>query len=134
MKSKIKFSAFRTITIAMLMTFFFVACNDEDEPKEEKLGIVGKWECKLDAYGDPWDEPLIMFFDSDGTGYQWFPSEGPFSDRMEFSYVVTSSKLKVKDQYGTYELKYEISSNGKTLIIYGLDDNDMEELWFTRLS
>ena len=125
------------MTVILFMTIIFTSCGDKDktndnEPSQDQYRLVGKWECTLDAYGDPWDEPLIMMFDSDGTGYQWFSDE-PFSDRWEFNYIATSSKIKIRTSYGTYDLRYEISSNNKTLIIYGWDNDDMEELWFTRI-
>ncbi len=93
--------------------------------------IVGKWICYEDAYGDPWDEPLVYQFDSDGSGYKWFQDE-PFSDRWEFTYTITDSKIRIKTKYDTYNLRYEISSNGKTMVLYGWDDNDMEELHFVK--
>lgn len=105
---------------------------DEGTTDNYEKAIIGKWQCDLDAYGDPWDEPLIFQFYSDGTGYQWFTEE-PFSDRWEFSYLISVSKLKIKTQYGTYDLRYDLSSNNNTLILYGWDDNDMEELWFKRV-
>lgn len=122
------------VTIAIL----FTACSDKDKTDDNGLSqsqvrLVGKWECTMDSYGDPWDEPLIMMFDSDGTGYQWFSDE-PFSNRWKFNYVATSSKIKIETQYETYELEYEISSNNKTLILYNWDGDDMEELWFTRVN
>lgn len=127
----------KLIMMTMLSVFIFTSCGDKKSDVEETINtsqelLIGKWECKLDAYGEPWDAPVIMLFDADGTGYQWFSDE-PFSDRWEFNFVATSSRLKIKTQYGIYELRYEISSNGKTLILYGWDDNDMEELWFTRI-
>lgn len=127
------------VRLLMILSILIISsCGDKNSEVEEPANkpqelLIGKWECKLDAYGDPWDEPLIMMFDLEGTGYQWFSDE-LFSDRWEFNYVATSSKLKIQTRYGTYELRYEVSSNGKTLILYGWDDNDMEELWFTRLS
>lgn len=129
---------FTAMILTMLMGVVFIACDDKGKSKDEDLiqsqdYLVGKWQCTLDAYGEPWDEPLIMLFDADGTGYQWFSDE-PFSDRWEFNYVATSSKVKIITQYGAYDLRYEISSNGKTLILYGWEDKDMEELWFTRMN
>lgn len=128
----------KLIMMLMLLSFSFTSCGDKDSEdvdvaKPQEL-LIGKWECRLDAYGDPWDEPVIMFFDSDGTGYQWFSDE-PFANRWEFNYFATSSNLKIKTKYEdeTYELRYKISSNGQSLIIYGFDDNDMEELWFTKV-
>ena len=106
--------------------------DDKDEPKQDPQEmIVGKWICYDDAYGDPWDEPLVYQFDSDGSGYQWFQDE-PFSDRWEFTYTITDSKIRIKTKYDTYNLRYEISSNGKTMVLYGWDDDDMEELHFVK--
>lgn len=93
--------------------------------------IVGKWVCYDDAYGDPWFEPLVYQFDSDGTGYEWFQEE-PFSDRSEFTYTITESKIRIRWNYATDNIRYEISSNGKSLVLYGLDDNDMSELHFVK--
>lgn len=124
-----------------VMTFFiiFLSCmtllscsNDNDEealnPQEK---IIGKWICYEDAYGEPWDEPLVYQFDSGGTGYEWFQDE-PFSHRMEFTYTITESKIRIKADDSVYNIRYEISSNGKSLVLYGLDDNDMEVLHFVK--
>jgi len=125
-----------TAVIVLLSCFAFTSCGDDDnkdEPKQDSQEmIVGKWICYNNAYGDPWDEPLVYQFDSDGSGYQWFQDE-PFSDRWEFTYSLTESKLCIKTEYGTtYNLRYEISYNGKSLVLYGWDDNDMEELHFVK--
>lgn len=109
----------------------FQGCSDDDSDND---AIVGKWQCDYDAYGDEWDEPLILFFDDDGTGYEWFSDE-PFSYRSEFTYVVkSSSKIRIMlDDDETYDLKYKISNNGNTLYLYNWDDDDMEELQFKRI-
>ncbi len=121
--------------LLLLLPLSIASCGDDDkdEPKNEEQTIVGKWQSQYDAYGDLWDEPLICLFDEDGTGYQWFSDE-PFSDRYEFTYTTTSSKLIVRTKGDSYEMRYELSSNGKALVIYGWDDNDMSELHFTRMN
>lgn len=129
---------FKSILISLIIALFFTACDKKAKDSEDLLLqpqelLIGKWECTLDAYGNLWDEPLIMFFDSEGTGYYWF-SEESFSKRYEFRYVATTSKLRIKEKDESYDLRFEISSNGNTLILYGFDDDDMEELWFTRLN
>lgn len=122
--------------LAVLIMALFLpltACSDdEDEPKASEPSIVGEWECLYDSYGESWDEPLVYVFDEDGTGYQWFTSE-PYSNILEYTYVVMSSKIRIKTYYGVHNLRYEISADGKHLILYGWDDNDMEELYFTRV-
>lgn len=137
MTNKTSLSAMTTFFMVFI-AILFTACSDKDKTDYNGLSqsqdrLVGKWECTLDAYGDPWDESLIMMFDSDGTGYQWFSDE-PFSNRWEFNYIATSSKIKIKTSYGNYDLRYEISSNNNTLILYGWDNDDMDELWFTRIN
>lgn len=135
MNKELKNTRFISLLLIAMMSFFtLTSCgNDDDEPlnSDPSKLIVGKWICYNDAYGDPWDEPLIYQFDSDGSGYQWFQEE-PFSDRWEFSYTITESRLRVKTKYDTYNLRYEFSLNGKNLVIYGWDDNDMEELHFVK--
>lgn len=125
----------------ILLPLSVVSCskdgNDEpknDDPKNEEQTIVGEWQCKYDAYGELFDEPLIYLFDEDGTGYEWFSDE-PFSDRVEFTYSYTSSKLEIMydDGIGYHDLGYKLSSNGNILIIYGRDDDDLSELNFTRV-
>lgn len=111
--------------------------KDEPDPDPSEL-IIGKWVCYNDAYGYPWDEPLVYLFDADGTGYGWFQEE-PFSYRWEFTYSVTQSKIHFAeyddyyDEWDRYDLRYEISANGKSLVLYGYDDNDMSELHFIKM-
>lgn len=123
--------------ILLLLSVISCGDDDKDEPKDEtnygQKTIVGKWQCKYDAYGDLWFEPLIFLFDEDGTGYEWFSDE-PFSEREEFTYTYTSSRLVVRTGWTNYDLRYEISSNGKSLVIYGWDDDNMSELHFTRMN
>lgn len=107
------------------------SCSDDEKNESESMSIVGKWISYTDAYGDPWDEPLVYQFDSDGTGYEWFMDE-PFSDREEFTYTVTETRLRIKTKYDSYILRYELSNKGKSLILYGWDDDDMEELHLAR--
>lgn len=140
MRKKINFHLICSIMLAVLMSIAFIACDNDksngDEISQPQDYLVGQWQCKLDAYGDPWDEPLIMQFDADGSGYYWFSDE-PFSERYEFDYVATSSKIKMweeEDGYQYhYDLRYEMSSNGKNLTIYDFDDDDMEVLKFVRI-
>ncbi len=117
-----------------MLVFMFAAvssCGDNDKDEPTQATILGKWVCYDDAYGEPWDEPLIMAFDEDLSGYQWFSDE-PFSDRWEFSYNISGSKLRVKTQGQIYNLRFELSTNGKNLAIFGWDDDDMEELYFVK--
>lgn len=119
-----------------LLVVAFSSCgnDDKDEPNENHPSVVGKWECIYDSYGDFWDEPLIYVFDEEGTGYQWFSDE-PFSYRLEFTYSITSSKLKIKTKYDdVYNLRYELSSDGRNLTLYGWDDDDMSILKFSRVN
>lgn len=117
--------------IALLSSVAFSSCGDKEDDFEEM--IVGRWVCYDDAYGDPWDEPLIYQFDRDGSGYQWFQDE-PFAYRWEFTYTITESHIRIKvKKYGdNYNLRYNFSSNGKALVLYGWDDDDMEELHFVK--
>lgn len=130
--------------VIFTITFGLVAIScghDEDEDdiyqKENSTTnnlyqqFVGKWICYNDAYGDPWDEPLEFQFYDDGTGYQWFQEE-PFSQRWDFTYTVTSTKLVIKTKFGVYNLVYEISTKRQTLVLYGWDDDDMEVLTFVK--
>lgn len=122
--------------LLIVLPLSFTSCGDDDkdEPKDEQNNIVGKWKCVEDAYGDLWEEPLIYYFDEDGTGYEWFTDED-YSDRIEFSYTATSSKIRINyyEDLEVSNLRYELSNNGNKLIIYGLDENDMSELKFSRI-
>ncbi len=62
------------VLLLLLMVAFLSAskcgpCPDIIDEETEKT-IIGKWQCNLDAYGEPWDNPLIFQFYPDGTGYQ----------------------------------------------------------------
>ena len=117
----------------MILPLVAAACSDDKDEPQVATGLIGEWECMVDAYGDFWDEPLIFVFNEDGTGYEWFSDE-PYSYRTRFTYTTTSSELRIKFDSESYfdELRYKLSSNGKSLTIYGLDDDDMSELHFTR--
>lgn len=126
------------LVVAIMSCLTLTSCgkddDDDDEPQNSNPSelIVGKWICNNDAYGYPWEEPLVCQFDSDGSGYQWFQDE-PFSYRWEFSYTITESKLYIKTtDRDTYNLRYVISNKGKNLVIYGWDDDDMEELHYVK--
>lgn len=123
--------AYALLFIMVASCVALTSCNDDDNDELESMSIVGKWICYTDAYGDPWDEPLVYQFDSDGTGYEWFMDE-PFSNREEFTYTVTETRLRIKTKYDSYILRYELSNKGKSLILYGWDDDDMEELHLVR--
>lgn len=62
-----------------------------------------------------------------------------FSNRYEFTYSITETKIRIvkedednNDGYYITNLVYMISNNGKSLLLNGWDDNDMEELYFTK--
>ncbi len=141
MKEVLKLKHFFLLMVTALSCFIMTSCGDdkEDEPPSSDPSemIIGKWICYNDAYGAPWEEPLVYQFDSDGSGYGWFQDE-PFSNRWEFTYIVTPSKIrfseydKYDDSWYRYNLRYELSTNGKSLVLYGYDDNDMEELHFVK--
>lgn len=123
--------------LLIVLPLSFTSCGDDDkdEPKDEQNSIVGKWKCTEDAFGNLWDEPLIYLFDEDGTGYEWFSDE-PYSYRNEFIYTATASKLRINyiEDSEVANLRYELSKNGNKLKIYGIDDNDMSELEFSRIN
>lgn len=122
------------LLLCVIIAPAFVSCGSHDEPSSDPSPqemIVGKWICYEDAYGDPWDEPFVIQFDSDGTGYLW-DQTFPFSEREEFSYIIMESKLRIKFEDEVIIVRYSLSSNGKKLTLYGFDDDDMEELYFTK--
>lgn len=128
--------------IAILSSCAFTSCGDDDkdEPKSSDPSelIVGKWVCYNDAYGESWgDEPFVLQFNSDGSGYGLL-QEDTYVDHWKFTYIVTSSKILVNeydeynDSWFRYDLRYEMSTNGKSLVLYGFDDDDMSELHFIK--
>lgn len=124
-----------------LISLTLTSCEDDDKDEpiinDPQKHIVGKWICDEDAFGDPWEEPLVFVFDANGTGYGWFQEE-PYSNRWVFTYTISETKIKFKeydeynDEWDTYSLRYELSNNGKSLVIYGYDDNDMSILRFKK--
>lgn len=131
----------KKIVFYLLICVFSVAlvgCETHDEeptpepnpitkPTTSQQKIVGRWLCYKDAYGEPWEKPLLYCFDSDGTGFEWFQDE-PYSDRWIFSYYITESELCLFDEWDAHRLSYTFSDDGNTLTIYGMDDNDMRVL------
>ncbi len=104
-----------------------------DDKEDQAPTIVGKWICFNDAHGNHMFDPIILLFSEDGTGYIWF-TEYMSSDRDEFDYVLNGSKLTLRYVDGDIAtIRYELSSNGETLIIYGLDDDDLAVLSFVPL-
>lgn len=128
-----KYLKFAMLSFVTTFAVLLSSCGDDDEPAQQAPTLVGTWQCDDDAYGDPWDEPLIFVFDSDGSGYQWFSDE-PFSYRWEFTYTNTSSRIKIRiPKAESKDLRYELSADNMSLILYGWDNNDMSELWFKRV-
>lgn len=124
-----------------IVSFTFVSCSsdndDETEPtltQEEK--ILGKWVCTRNAYGEYLDDPIIIQFNEDLTGYIVF-CEGNYSERIRINYWMTTTRIHITEFYEDddpyeYELKYQFSDKDKTLTLTGMDDNDMKTLRFTR--
>lgn len=128
------------LVLIALLSINLTACNDEPETKTKAATIVGNWRCMYDAYGDLWDAPLYYVFNEDGTGYEWF-SEEPYSDRLKFKYKASSFVLNLtywSDYYREWEdyddyVTYELSKDGNSLTLYGMDDNDMSVLHCVRI-
>lgn len=106
------------------------ACGEKD-PKEM---IVGKWECSRDAYGRKWHDPMILRFDDDESGSLKIPEDNGRFESHKFNYTVKEKTISF-DWEDTREekLKYKFSDDGNTLTIYGIDDDDMDELEFSRI-
>lgn len=117
--------------LIIALPFLIMACSGDGKEKSgskgKRDGIAGKWESTFDAYGNKWDAPLIMTFNPDGTGYQWFSDED-FADRWNYSYEIEGDHLTIDLGERVKDLKYELEGN--RLTIYGWDDNDMSKLVF----
>lgn len=140
-------SKFLKFFVCFVCLSVLISCRHHDNKEDQepdfpaKASIVGEWKCIFDAYGDRWDEPLIFCFDKDGTGYEWFSDE-PFSWRWNFLYTIQGSSLLRIEYYDDYDgeinifrtdiTRFELSSDGNSLVIYGIDDDDMSELHFSR--
>lgn len=119
-----------------LMSVVFVACGDDDnEPQKEltpQKAIVGEWHCSHNAYGVPFDDPAVMVFDAKGYGYEVMDGI-----RFSFGYTITDTKLFLRenyeDEYYESELEYQLLDGGKTLMLYGMDDNDLSVLRYTKV-
>lgn len=108
----------------------FVSCDDDDE--ENEASIVGTWVCDFDPA-----TYYIVCFKADGTGYDYFTEDGLDEDDY-FSYKVRGDQITLyyhdsdEDDYWNMTIEYDLSSDGKRLTLYGMDDNDMAVLHFTK--
>lgn len=107
--------------LLLSLPFLLVSCF------HGKNGIEGKWECVFNAYGERWDRPLIMEFNSDGTGYQWFSDED-FSNRWNYYYYIDGKYVTFDLGRQMKDCKWERKDD--RLTIYGWDDDDMSRLVF----
>lgn len=125
------------LSIALMLlvsSFALTSCgsgDDDDPTPNPQEMIVGKWISYYDAYGDPWIEPLEYQFYADGTGYGWFQEE-PFSYRWEFTYAISQTKIRFNEDGEIYHLPYEMSADGKSLVLYDMDEDDLQEIHFVK--
>jgi len=126
----------------LVMTVLFISpimtsCHDDPDDDDDKLdtndskqNIVGTWICYDDAYGYPWDEPFIISFKSDGSGWRGFSG----TEYDLFNYSKTGSQVTIKTiEDDRWDLDYKITKNGTSMVLQGFDDDDMETLKFTKI-
>ena len=119
----------KTIILVVFMGVGFVSCGDDnEEEKDGSASIVGTWVCDFHVETD-----YIICFKADGTGYDYFTEDGLDEDDY-FSYKVRGDKITLyyHDSDDDVTIEYDLSSDGKQLTLYGMDDNDMAVLHFTR--
>lgn len=122
-----------TILMVAILSVGFVSCgkNDDDDIGGTS-SIIGTWVCDFDTTTD-----YVICFMSDGTGYGYFTEDGLEEDD-HFSYKVREDKITLyyhssyADNYWNKTIEYDLSSDGKRLTLYGMDDNDMAVLHFTK--
>ena len=119
-----------TILMVAIVSVGFVSCGDDDD--DEKSGtpsLVGTWVCDFDPATD-----YIVCFKADGTGYSYFTEDG-LDENDYFSYKVRGDQITLyyhDSIYWNMTIEYDLSSDGKRLTLYGIDDNDMAVLHFTK--
>ena len=126
-----------TILIAALLCVGFSSCchhdDDQEEIEKETPTLIGVWVCDF----EPGVEFIICFKD-DHTGYYYFTGLDDKDERDDFSYKVREDKITLyyydsdEDYYWNETIEYDLSSNGKSLTLYGFDDNDMAVLHFKK--
>lgn len=120
--------------MATSILFGLTSCgNDEIAADESPKGLVGIWVCDWDDEDD-----YIFCFREDGTGYDYFTSEG-LDEYDYFSYKVRGNNITLyykdgvgDDEYWKMTIEYDLSKDGKLLTLYDLDDDDMQVVHFTR--
>lgn len=114
-------------------------CADDCKCTQTKpmASIVGRWVAIIDEEDG---ETFVMKFREDGTGYG---CEGHKENSVktypeyQFSYKIVGNEIQiqpyVKDsKWDNMWLDFTLSSDGKKLTIYGLDDDDLSVLHFTK--
>ena len=124
---------FMTILMVAIVSVSFVSCDDDDDVRKDDVSsLIGVWVCDFDPETD-----YIICFKEDGTGYDYFTEDG-MDDDDNFSYKVRDDKITLyyydsyDDEYYNCTIEYDLSKDGKRLTLYGLDDNDMAVLHFTK--
>lgn len=98
-----------------------------------KASIVGRW---VAIYDEEYGDKYVMVFREDGTGYgcEEEIESGNYSF-SQFSYTLRDGKINLYGNgsiFNGMKLDYDLSSDGNKLTIYGMDDNDLSVLHFTR--
>ena len=131
-----------TMSMSFSSCFLFGGDDDDDDDKQDSTAdaLVGTWVCDFDE-----DTDYIFCFKSDGTGYDYFTEDGLDEDDY-FSYKVRGKTITLyyeehgwdyrynepETEYYNITIEYDLRQNGKSLTLYGLDDNDMAVLHFTK--
>lgn len=133
MKS-IKFWSIMVMFVLVLgTTLAFSSCSkDSEEEKEMETvtsTIVGYWKTTEGYY------PFIFEFNEDGTGY--YKEDSSSKRAHTFIYTIIKNNTIVlemtgKDYGETESLTYSLSNDGKYLILYGFDDNDLAVMRFQK--
>ncbi len=129
-------SIFVLIMTVLIISPIMTSCKDDNDDDDKfdnndsKQDIVGTWICYDDAYGYPWDEPFLICFKSDGSGWSGFDC----TEYVPFNYSKTGSQVTIKTiDDDRWTLDYKISKNGTSMVLQGYDDDDMETLKLTKI-
>lgn len=125
------------IIMAFLLGLSFISCHhddpdDQEQTETETPTLIGIWICDFES-----DIDFIICFKEDGTGYDYFTGNTE-EEREEFSYKVRDDKItfyywdSYEGKYYNRTVEYDLSSNGKSLTLFGMDNNDMAVLHFKR--
>ena len=122
----------KNIALLLLLSYTFLisGCTTTNQDEFNHNTLIGVWSM-IEVMGDTSFRVFYEFHDNDSffTGVQNMSSfQYEFSLWGRYSSTGSRINLTVMDPYSTSNLKYSISEDGKTLLLYYEDDINFDVL------